>query len=127
MVKNLTANARDIRDVGLIPELERSPGGEPGNPLQCSCLENPMGRGAWWATVHRVAKSWTPLWQLGMHTCKKGLNKSNRNLQWSSGQHSTFPMQTTWVLFLHKIPQAARCGQKIFKNPVNSQTLFFFL
>ena len=114
MVKNLTANARDIRDVGLIPELERSPGGGRGNPLLFYCLENPMNRGAWRATVHRVAKSWTPLWQLGMHTCKKGLKKSNRNLQWSSGQHSTFPMQTTWVLFLHKIPQAARYGQKIF-------------
>ena len=61
MVKNLTANAGDIRDVGLIPGLERSPGGEPGNPLQCSCLENPMDRGAWWATVHRVVKSQTRL------------------------------------------------------------------
>ena len=80
VVKNPTANAGDIRDVGLIPGLERSPGGEPGNPLQCSCLENPMDRGAWWATVHRVVKSWTPFWQLSMHTCKKGFKKSNRNL-----------------------------------------------
>ena len=54
MVKNLPANAVDA---DLIPELERYPGGGNGNPLQYSCLENLMDRGAWWATVHRVAKS----------------------------------------------------------------------
>ena len=59
VVKNLPANAGDTRDVGLIPGLRRSPGGGHGNPLQFSCLENPMDRGAWWATVHRVANSWT--------------------------------------------------------------------
>ena len=53
MVKNLPANAGDIRDVGLITELGRSPGGRYGNLLQYSCLENPMDREAWWATVHR--------------------------------------------------------------------------
>ena len=47
VVKNPPANARDIRDVGLIPGLKRSPGGEHGNPLQYSCLENPMDREAW--------------------------------------------------------------------------------
>ena len=47
VVKNLLANAGDIRDVGLIPGLRRSPEGGQGNPLQCSCLENPMDRGAW--------------------------------------------------------------------------------
>ena len=46
-------------DLGLIPGSGRSPGGGHGNPLQYSCLENPMDRGAWWATVHGVAKSWT--------------------------------------------------------------------
>ena len=51
------ANAGDLRDVGLIPGLGRSPGGGHGNPLQYSCLENPMDRGAWWAMVHGVAKS----------------------------------------------------------------------
>ena len=59
MVKNLSPNAGDIRDRGSIPELGRSPGGGNGNPLQYSCLENPIYRGALWATVHRVAKSWT--------------------------------------------------------------------
>ena len=59
VVKNLLANAGDIRDTGLIPGLGRFPGEGNSNPLQYSCLENPMGRGAWWATVHGVAKSQT--------------------------------------------------------------------
>ena len=58
------------RDVGLIPGSGRSPGGEHGIPLQYSCLENPLDSGAWWATVHRVAKSWTQLKQLSMHAEK---------------------------------------------------------
>ena len=61
MVKNLTANAGDIRDAGSIPGLGRSPGEGNGNPLQYSCLENPVDREAWRATVHRVAKSQTRL------------------------------------------------------------------
>ena len=56
-----SASAGDIRDVCSIPELGRSPGVGDGNPLQCSCLENPVDRGAWLATVHRVAKSQTLL------------------------------------------------------------------
>ena len=61
MVKNLPANAGDVRDVGLIPGLGRSLGGGHGNPLQYSCLENPMDRRAWLATVNSVAKSRTRL------------------------------------------------------------------
>ena len=61
VVKNLPANAGDTRDGGSIPASGRSPGGGHGNPLQSSCLENPMDRGAWWATVHGVTKSWTQL------------------------------------------------------------------
>ena len=57
MVKNLPAKAEEKTDAGLIPGPGRSPGEGHGNPLQYSCLENPMDRGAWWATVHRVAKS----------------------------------------------------------------------
>ena len=56
-VKNLPLNAEVVRDTGSIPGLGRSPGGRDGNPLQYSCLENPMNREAWWATVHGVAKS----------------------------------------------------------------------
>ena len=61
MVKNPPANAGDVRDTGSIPGLGRSLGGGHSNPLQYSCLENPMDRGAWWATVHGVAKSWPGL------------------------------------------------------------------
>ena len=64
MVKNPPANAGDIRDVGSIPELGRSPGEGYSNQIQYSCLENPMDRGAWQATVLGVAKSWTQLKQL---------------------------------------------------------------
>ena len=56
MVKNSPANAEDIRDAGSIPGSGRSPGAGNGNPLQNSCWENPMDRGAWWATVHGVAE-----------------------------------------------------------------------
>ena len=59
--KEPTCHAGDIRDAGLIPGLGRSPGKGNGNPLQYSCLENSMNRGAWWFTVHRVAKSRTRL------------------------------------------------------------------
>ena len=58
-VKNLHANAGDVKDAGLIPGLGRSPGKGNGNPLLYSCLENPMDRGAWWAAVRGVAKSGT--------------------------------------------------------------------
>ena len=59
--KKPPANAGDIRDMGSIPGLGRSPGGGRGNPFQYSCLEKPMDRGAWQATVNRVAKSQTQL------------------------------------------------------------------
>ena len=67
VVKNLPANARDIRDAGLIPGLGRSPGGGNGNPLEKSCLKDPTDREAWRATVHSMAKSQTQL---------KGLSRS---------------------------------------------------
>ena len=59
VVKNPPASAEDIGDMGSIPGSGRSPGGGHGNPLQYSCLENPMDRGACQATIHGVAKSWT--------------------------------------------------------------------
>ena len=61
MVKNSPANIGDTRDAGSIPGSGRSPGGGNGNPLQYSCLEDPMDRGAWQATVRGVAESWTQL------------------------------------------------------------------
>ena len=67
MVKNSPAKAGDLRDEGSIPGLGRSPGGGLGNPLQHSCLENPMERGAWQTTIHRVAKSQPRLKRPCMH------------------------------------------------------------
>ena len=61
MVKNPPSNAGDVRDMGLAPESEESPGEGNGNPLQYSCLGNPTDIGAWQATVHGVTKSWTQL------------------------------------------------------------------
>ena len=58
VVKNPPANAGDIRDVGSIPGSGRYPEGGHGNPLQYSCLENPLDRGAWWAMVHGVTQLW---------------------------------------------------------------------
>ena len=69
VVKNLPTNAGGIRGTGSIPGSGRSPGEENGNPLQYSCLENPVDRGAWQAAVHGVTKSWTQLKQLTLtHT-----------------------------------------------------------
>ena len=59
MVKNLPVNVGDTGDAGSVPGSERSCGKGNGNPLQYSCLENSMERGAWWATAHEVAKSQT--------------------------------------------------------------------
>ena len=67
MVKNLPANSRDATDSGSIPRSGRSTGGGHGNPLQYSCLENPMDREAWRAVVHRVKKSWTQLKRFSMY------------------------------------------------------------
>ena len=61
VVKNPPANAGDTRDMGSIPGLGRSPGEGKSNPLQYSCLENPMDRGTWWAVVLGVAESQTQL------------------------------------------------------------------
>ena len=73
VAKNLPSNARDLRDTGSIPASGRSPGGGHGNPLEYFCPENPMDRGAWWATVHRVIKSQTRLKRLSkqayIHVC----------------------------------------------------------
>ena len=68
VIKNLPAKTGDIRDMGSIPGWGRSPGEEHGNPLQYSCLENPMDRGAWQSTVHGVVQSWTRLKRFSMHT-----------------------------------------------------------
>ena len=77
MVKNSSTNAGDS---GSILGSGKSPGGGNGNSLQYSCLENPMDRGAWQATVHGVTKSWT---QLSDYTIKRGLTVSTDESPWS--------------------------------------------
>ena len=100
VVKNLPANAGDPRDEGLIPVWGRSPGGGHGNPLQYSCLENPMDREAWWATFHGAAKSQT---QRSTYTQKK----VNRMSRLGAGHHAEsefgrIPREYFWVLmFMH--------------------------
>ena len=83
-VKNKNASVGDIRDLGLIPGLGRSPGEGNGNPLQYSCLGNPMDRGAWQATVHEVAMS-----QIGLST------KNNFNVSLIQG-HTKVESQVYW-------------------------------
>ena len=68
VIKNLPANALDVRDASSIPGLGRSPGGGHSNQLQYSCLENPMDRGDWWAIVQRASQSWLRLKRLSTHT-----------------------------------------------------------
>ena len=79
-------------DLGSNPGLGRSPGEGNGNPLQYSCLENPMDRGAWQATVHRVAKSWTWLKQLNMQACmpRSGIAGSYDNFSFSRNLYTVF-------------------------------------
>ena len=73
--KEFTCNAGNVGDTGLTPESGRSPGGGSSNPLQYSCLGNPMDRGAWQATVLGVAKSWT---RLSTHRCISCLLSYNK-------------------------------------------------
>ena len=72
--KESPANARDSGDLDSIPGSGRSPAEGHGNPLQCFCLKNPMDRGAWWTTAHKVSKS--PIWLkwLSTHTCISNTN-----------------------------------------------------
>ena len=84
-VKNPPTSARDARDLGSIPGSGRSPGEGRGNPLQSSCLENPMDREAWGAAVHRVAKS-----QTGLSTLAKGLSLDVASVGYS-------PVAEQWV------------------------------
>ena len=79
MVKNPPANAGDVRDTGSIPGLGRSPGRGHGNPLQCSCLENPHGQRSLAGYSHGLMKSRTRLKQLSMHTQTETKFQQNRD------------------------------------------------
>ena len=91
VVQKLPANARDM---GSIPGLERSPRGGNGNPLQCSCLENPRDGEAWWAAVYGVTQSWTQLKRLSSSSSQcSGLENSRDSIV-----HGIFQARTLeWV------------------------------
>ena len=82
MVKNLPANAGDLRDMGSIPWSGRSPGGGHGDPLQYYCLETPVDTRVWGATVHRVAKTQTQLKQLGVQAERNEMEVSSDEQKW---------------------------------------------
>ena len=93
VVENLLANAGDAGDPGSIPGSERPPGGGNGNPLQDSCLENPVDRGAWWATVPGVAKTWP---RLSTHAYLQSINAFSSTLSFHIpsgrlGRNGTLP------------------------------------
>ena len=97
-VKNLPANAGDTRDSGLIPGSGRSPGEGHWNPLQYSCLENSLDRGAWQAIVHRVAQSRTRLsdspFTFHCHALEKKMATHSNVLAWGipgTGEPGGFP------------------------------------
>ena len=81
--KESACNAGATGDMSSIPESGRSPGGGHSNPVQCSCLQNPMDRGAWQATVHRVANSWTQLKPLSMRARTQKLTACVPRHPWS--------------------------------------------
>ena len=92
--KESACNVGDISSAGSIPGSGRSPGEGHGNPLQYSCLENPMDRGAWWITVHRVAKSWTWLKWLSSRTTE--VIKKIKNQRILDAWLTTFLMNKDW-------------------------------
>ena len=108
VVKNPLVNAEVARDVGWIPGLGISSRGENGNPLQYSCMENHMNRGTWWAMVHGLAKSWTPLKWLSMHICIVNTEK----------QASSVTLSPGWVSKTKKYVTAQKSHRKsYFQQP----------
>ena len=95
VIKNLPANAGDVRDMESIPGLVRFPGVGNGNPLQYSCLENRMDRGTCWAIVHSVTKYQTLLKRLSMHVCTVQVNW----LEQACMQLQLGKLSTNWVNF----------------------------
>ena len=111
VLKNWPANAGDIRDVGSIPGLGRSPGEGNGNPVQYSCLENPIDRRTWQATVHGIAKHQTRLKQLSTNTLNIKDNKCSARvlvLRKSSSEDLSF--------LIHKAGRSEQMTPKILRQ-----------
>ena len=125
VVKNPPTNAGDGRDVGLIPGSGRSPGGGHGNPPQYSCLENPMDRGPWWATVGRVAKSRTQLKWLSMQApevFKKIFMFIDSTVivgHMGNLTHKSLQRELT-DLDVHSLPSFLNCYLKKIKRPLST-------
>ena len=100
MVKNLPANTRLIRDTGSVPGLGRSPREGNGNSLQYCCLESPMDRGAWQATVQRVAKRRTQMKRLSKHTVLPAVDYGLGQAKAGSDMHNLFQ-----ILFHYRLLQ----------------------
>ena len=97
VVKNLPANAGEKKDVSSVPESARSPGGGNGTPLQDSCLKNPMNRGAWRVTIHRVAESQTRLkWLSSYKYIYVSKHKSNTFCHYYFGQLLSLRSKKNW-------------------------------
>ena len=134
VVKNPPANAGDVRNVGLIPGLGRFPGGGHGNPLQYSCLVNPVDRGAWWSMVHMVAKSRTLLKLLSTHSSVQfSRSVVSDSLQPHESQHARppCPSQTPGVHSnVHRVGDAIQPSHPLSSpsppapNPSQHQSLF---
>ena len=133
MVKNRPINAGEVRDTGFIPGSGRSPGGGKGNPLQYPCLGNPMDRGAWRATVYRVAKSQIRLKQRSMPSRLMNNKTKGRghNSVFLSSQGSVLPYslshvtsvsghQCSFQVLLHTAPlslwHSQICNNTCFEN-----------
>ena len=116
MVKNQPANAGDVRDAGSIPGSGRSPGGGHGNPLQCSCPENPTDRGAWRATVHGVTQSGARLKRLKRRGRKPRILAITRHCEKTvsialkSASLWSFIMETNTVRGTKKLPTTGSWG-----------------
>ena len=115
------ASAGDIRDTGSIPGSGKSTGGGHGNPLQYSCLENPMDRGAWWATAPGATKSPTQLKWLSTHVaCIQLIFIEGKNYPFSTAlKTNLLYMKSHVVLFLDSL----FCSVGLFVYPCNNTTL----
>ena len=100
MVKKPPANAGDARDSSSIPGSGRCPGGRHSHPLQCSCLENPMDRGACWATVHGVAKTWKRLTRQRARTVLQPVSseQEERSHLWKFALKGSYVGDFLWCL-----------------------------
>ena len=132
VVKNPPASAGDARDMDLIPGSGRSPGGGHGNPLQYSCLENPMDRGAWQATVHGVAKSQTRLKWLCTHVgwgeewgCSLAHGMPNSVLKWCRGLSGSLP-QTSSLCWLRSVLDSCQAHIFLVSPPERKALIFPF-